>query len=459
MKKLVVSLMLAQSLAAAAAERPQDYAYGIPIDADSREALHEIEIPAALYRGVSRNDLGDIRVFNGHGEVVPHALRPRAAVHMEGGATVNVPVFPLRGLARDKVDDLNVHIARRANGTIISIQSRARPDAQNHQLRGYLVDASAVKQPIQALNFDWKSSGEEFVGKVKIEGSDNFATWATLVDHAALARLTFGGYQLNQNRVELPSVKHKYLRVTWPDDQAPLESLVLIAEPAASIIAARRVWQPVAGAAASGKAGEYIYDLGGAFPFDRLRVELPQVNTLAQSQILARHKTGDEWRLKTSAVVYRLRQGDAEVTSPEISLTGGERYLLLRVDQKGGGLGTGVPALQMGWIPQKLVFAARAAGPFQLAYGSGAAKAASYPIESLIPGYNTETEFKVKPASLGDPVTLAGAARLHAPIDYKKWAVWIILILGVATLGWMAYRLSRQASKPSEQSQSGDKSN
>ena len=105
-----------------------------------------------------------------------------------------------------------------------------------------------------------------------------------------------------------------------------------------------------------------------------------------------------------------------------------------------------------------LVFAARGAGPFQLAYGNGAAKAASYPIESLIPGYNTEAEFKVKPASLGDPVTLARAARLHAPMDYKKWAVWIILILGVAVLGWLAYRLSRQTSKPSEQAQSGDKS-
>ena len=51
------------------------------------------------------------------------------------------------------------------------------------------------------------------------------------------------------------------------------------------------------------------------------------------------------------------------------------------------------------------------------------------------------------------------SARLRAPMDYKKWAVWIILILGVAVLGWMAYRLSRQTSKPSEQSEGGDKSN
>jgi hypothetical protein len=45
-------------------------------------------------------------------------------------------------------------------------------------------------------------------------------------------------------------------------------------------------------------------------------------------------------------------------------------------------------------------------------------------------------------------VTLADAARLREPIDYKKWALWGSLILGVLVLGWMAYRLSRRMSKP-----------
>ena len=106
-----------------------------------------------------------------------------------------------------------------------------------------------------------------------------------------------------------------------------------------------------------------------------------------------------------------------------------------------------MPALQIGWIAQKLVFAARGSGPFQLVYGNSAAKGAAYPIESLIPGYKTDAEFEVKPAALGEPVTLAGAARLRAPMDYKKWSVWIVLVLGVAALGGMAYRLSRQVSQ------------
>jgi hypothetical protein len=67
-----------------------------------------------------------------------------------------------------------------------------------------------------------------------------------------------------------------------------------------------------------------------------------------------------------------------------------------------------------------------------------------FPIDSLIPGYKTDAEFKVRTASLGEQVTLAGAARLRAQTDYKKWTLWGILILGVFVLAAMAYRLARQ---------------
>ena len=441
------ALLLLVPWVADAAERPEDFAYGIAIRADANDALHEIEIPAAVYRGVTRSDLADIRVFNGQGEVVPHALRPRAAVNEQTSAAVRLPVFPLYGESRAKLDDLNVHIEKRSDGTIIDIRNRAKGSAQNQPLRGYLLDASAVKPAIQALQFDWKSGADGFVGKIRIEGSDDLAAWTTLADNAALASLTFGGHQVKRNRAELRVAKYKYLRVSWPENQTVLESLTALAEPAARIVASPRVWQSVTGLSVAGKTADYSYDIGGHFLFDRLRVELPQVNSLVQLEILSRAQTSDEWRPVTRALAYRLRDRETEVTSPELTLpSNGERYWLLRVDPKGGGVGSGVPALQIGWVPQKLVFAARGAGPFQLAYGSSAVKPAAFAIESLIPGYKTDAEFKVQLAALGEPVTLAGAARLRPAWDYKKIALWASLILGVAVLGWMAYRLSRQPS-------------
>jgi Protein of unknown function (DUF3999) len=443
MNAIIILLLLVQSIAFSA-EIPADFAYGIPIESDARDALYEIEIPAAVYRGVTRADLGDIRVFNGQGEVVPHALRPLTRTV----AAVSLPIFPLYGEADEKLEDLSVRINKRGDGTIVDIQNRAG-GGKARQLRGYLLDASALKPAIEALVLDWQTASESFVGQVRVEGSDDLAAWIILADRAALARLNFAGHQVQRNRVDLRFAKFKYLRVSWPKSQAPLESLSASAEPAGHVIDSPRVWQTIAGSESAGKKGEYSYDLSGHFPFDRLRIELPQVNNLAQVQILARAATSDEWRHVTSATAYRLRDRDTEVTNQEIAvMSGGERYWLLRADPKGGGVGSGVPGIQIGWVPQRLVFVARGAGPFQLAFGNAGAKPMAYPIESLIPGYKTDAEFKVKPATLGAQVTLSGAARLRTAWDYKKLALWGSLIFGVMLLGWMAWRLSRQIAKP-----------
>ena len=455
----VVLLVLLTYGSALAAERPEDFAYGMPIHADAQDALYEIEIPAAIYRGVTRSDLADIRVFNGQGEEVPHALRPRAVTSTDTTPAVSLPVFPLSGEASDKLEDLSVRIEKRSDGTIVSIRGQAKAGAAKGKLRGYLLDASVLKQPVQALRFDWQSSADGFVGRVRVEGSDDLSAWSTVADDAALVRLSFGGHQLQQDRVELRGGKFKYLRVSWPESQRPVESLTVIAEPAAGTVSPRRVWQKITGEAVAGKAGEYGYDLGGPFPFDRLRVELPQVNSLVQLHILARTKASEDWHPVTNATAYRLRDRDTEVTSAEIALTShGERHWLLRIDQKGGGLGAGRPVISIGWVPQRLVFAARGAPPFQLAYGNAKAKSAAYSIDSLIPGYKTDAEFKVKAASLGEQVTLAGPARRSAPMDYKKWTLWGSLILGVLVLAWMAYRLTRQVSNAPADSQVTDKS-
>ncbi len=146
----------------------------MPIHADAQEALYEIEIPAAVYRGVTRADLGDVRVFNGQGEVVPHSLRPRAAPSSESGPAMSLPGFPIYGEVTDRIEDLNVHVEKRADGTIVSVRGQAETSASKKRQRGYLLDASALRQAIQALRFEWQSGADGFVGSVRVEGSDIF---------------------------------------------------------------------------------------------------------------------------------------------------------------------------------------------------------------------------------------------------------------------------------------------
>ncbi len=464
--RMPVLMLCALVSAAQAAEQPRDFAYGWTLDADGSEALYEVTLPAAVYRSTARADLADVRVFNGAGEVVPYTWRPHRTTGIEAPPAAVLTLFPLKAAAGTPVEGLTVRVRKRADGAMaVDVTTGAKPGPGARQVVGYLIDVSAFERPLRALELDWAPVPEGVAGRLRVEASDDLAAWRTLVAAAPLVSLEAGGQQLTQKRVELPLQKAKYLRLSWVAAEAGQTPPVLTTargEPAGRDVALAREWLTV-DAVPGDKAGEYVFDLGGRFPADRARFELPQPNTVAQLELLARDRTDQPWRPVARGVAYRLRQGGSEITSPDLGLAATpERYWLLRVDARGGGLGAGAPRLHAGWVPQRLVFAARGAPPFQLAYGNREALAAAFPIETLIPGYREEVAqtiraavtrapmeqaFKVQPVQGGAQQPLGGEARREQAIDWKRWSLWGALVLGVIVLGAMAWRLSRQLGK------------
>jgi hypothetical protein len=155
---------------------------------------------------------------------------------------------------------------------------------------------------------------------------------------------------------------------------------------------------------------------------------------------------------QSSAVAYRLKQEGRELTSPALVLNGRpDRYWLLTVNMKGGGVGAGDFGVKAGWIPRELVFTARGNGPFRLAYGNARAEASSLFEESMVPGLRSEHPPKIPLVATGTPQKLAGTSATVAPVDVRKWALWAALFAAVLLLAWMAWKLSTQMQKPGGQ--------
>ena len=475
MKKQIFILLLASASAALAAERPADFAYGIPLEADGKDALYEITLPVAVYRGVVRSDLADVRVFNSAGEVVPHALRPRRTSDTEPATPVALTLFPLKAVAGAGVDSISIRVRRGAGGTssvdVTSTGARASSGAEKRVV-GYLVDLTALDQALRAIEFDWQALPDGFAGKIRIDASDDLGAWGTLVAAAPLVSLELAGQRLQQKRVELPQRKVKYLRLSWASQgtgAAAPELTSARGEPVGKMVEAPREWTQVESTKGE-KPGEYLFDLRGRLPVDRLRLQLPEINTVAQVELLAREKGDAPWRPVARGVVYRLRRDGNEITSPEMQFgVVTNRYWLLRVDQRGGGIGAGVPKVEAGWVPHSLVFAARGEPPFQLAYGNREAKPAAYAIETLIPGYRDAGGAKIRAAKTGAQQTinasgaqaleqreLGGEARLKEAIDWKRWSLWGALVFGVLVLGAMAWRLIHQLNEGAKASSGKD---
>lgn len=445
-------------VSAVCAEKPSDFAYGVAIRADGGDALYRLELPRAVYRGAVRPDLGDLRVFNGAGEIVPLAFLPRARVEIQKRAPVVLPVFPVYGEDPKQLDGLSLRIERNASGTIVQLDEQSRAPAPTRKLLAYLADATALKDPVHALEFDVKMEAP-YVAKVSIEASDDLSAWRGVAAEAPLLSVKHQGASLEQRRVEFASRKAKYFRITWSGmpPRAVLETLR--AELGDARVDMVRQWERVAGHAVADKPGDYVFDTQGVFPADRVRFELPQENTVAEVQLFSRARGGDApWRTVSRGIAYRLRRDGTEVSSADLAIgENADRYWLLRIDQKGGGLGAGDPKLVFGWIANEIVWVARGNPPFTLAYGSRDAKPSAYAVESLVPGFRRDAGLGAKVASTEKdnalpvkaveadvPAVLGGQKVLEERIDVKKWTLWASLVAGVAFLGWMAWRLLRQ---------------
>lgn len=464
MRNLIPWLLLLAAGAASAAERPDEFAYGARLEADGKEALYEVTLPPTVYRSVAQPDLRDVRVFNGSGEVVPHAWRTRRTEGTETAAPVALTLFPLKAEPGVTADGLSISVRRGAGGAIaVDVTSRGTSGAAAKRTVGYLVDLTALERALRAIELDWKPTPDGFAGKLQIDGSDDLGAWRRLVTAAPLVSLEVAGQRLQQKRIELPQQTVKYLRLYWlpQGSEASLPELTSAnGELMEKTVEAPREWATIEGVKGE-KPGDHVFDLRGHFPVDRVRLHLPEPNTVAQVELLARSQTDQPWRHVARAVAYRLRQGEGEVTSPALTVgVATDRYWLLRFDQRGGGLGAGAPKLEIGWVPHQLVFAARGSPPFQLAYGKRDAKPAAYSIETLIPGYREDASARIRAAKAGTQQTinvqgaqtlaqtkLGGEARRQETVDWKRWSLWGALVFGVLILGAMAWRLVKQLDK------------
>jgi hypothetical protein len=308
----------------AAAQAPRDFAYGIALVTEGDSAFYQVELPPAVYAGTVRGDLGDVRVFNADGALVPFAMVPRSAPGREKRVPIYLPQFPLR--VEQPETDLN-GLALTLNrtptgGTTLSLTTRDGAPVAGERLIGYVLDTSALNEPLVALTANWTTLPRGVGMRFRIEASDDLANWRPVVSDAPSSTWSSRGATCAAIASEMPATKAKYLRLSWAAGQPPLNLAGMTGEFAARNVDPPVQWTEVVGVAVPEHEGDYDFDLKSAFPIERIAIALPEQNTVVPAQLSARASPQEPWRVIASNVLYRLRQGDGEVNSPPVTVMG-----------------------------------------------------------------------------------------------------------------------------------------
>lgn len=441
------AVAVGMALSASAQEQPADFATQVPLTLSGEGPWYRLEVPLAIQLNARQTDLSDLRVFNAAGEPQAYALARETAQTGENVALTDVKWFPLYNDADDNERAPSVRVQSSANGALVEVQPSSQLEAGEEVLRGWLLDASAIKAPLQQLILDWTSERDGFQ-RFSIEASDDLQHWQSWGD-GQVARLTFADERVEQHEVGLPGQSARYLRLLWSTPaSAPTLTSAQLQSATARSLPLPLVWsQALAGTRE--KAGEYTWQLPMGLNVERLQVELEQPNSLAPVTLAGRLDSRRPWQPLGGGLLYRLTQNGQDVLQNELQLPGQTvQQLKLTVDERGGGLGEQAPNLKFAVRATQLVFLARGAGPYTLALGNATVKAANLPLTTLIPDYSAakwatlgratvDAEVVSTPAS-----TAVGAAT--SDTDWKKFGLWAVLLLSVLFLGAMAFSLLRK---------------
>ncbi|MFN3768610.1 MAG: DUF3999 domain-containing protein [Ectopseudomonas guguanensis] len=446
MNILRLGLLLSLSLSAAlqAAERAQDFRHGAPLQLAGEGPWYRLELPIAAHFAAQHGDLRDLRVFDAQGQVQAYALIPGRSETVAHEQEHGVRWFPLYGRA-DAQAAPALRVERSTTGTLIELRGESAAEA-DQQLRGWLLDASAIDAPLVRLSLDW-SGGEDGFQRFSIEASDDLQRWQSWGE-GQVARLSFADERIDQRQIELPGQRARYLRLLWrAPTQAPQLEVATLRSRRQDQQAAPLVWsEPLP--AERGADGLYRWQLPLALPLERLRLPLAQANTLAPLRIEARSSDQGAWWPLASGLLYRLPENGREMVHDELALPGWPvRQLRLQLDPRGGGLGPEVPNLQVAVRATQLVFLARGEAPYRLALGNAGAQSAALPLPSLIPGYQAERLASLGRAELDDAGLLAGTAEQPSALaqaHWQRWGLWAVLLAGVGLLAAMATSLLRR---------------
>ncbi len=448
-----------------------DFAAGYYLEVDQTGAFYSLELPEDVYRTVQSSALGDIRIFNAAGEVVPHEFRPVKTDPTALREKENLPFFPLfqTNTPGDSAE-LSLQISRDKAGAVVNIKPAPAEAADEQKISGYLLDLSGLKQTASELEFSWQKETDSSLFSVHIEQSDDLQRWSPLVHRATLADLQFAGEQVTRRTVSLPRPPLKYLKLTW-QESGPLLNLSGVTSYSQMLQARRRHhWVSLGNGVAQEKDDRLLIDFATTYklPTGSVQIRFPEINSLARLAIQSRPASGNEWRTRCEQVFYNLSFAGTSIENEPCRFPAtADPLWRVVVQQDGAGLRTGHGALtlQLGWPSRELLFVGRGEPPYLLAFGSGRlAQQGAQPSQSQGMLLQTITTQSPSPvigyATIGKRILLGGDAALQSPVKpppWKKWLLWAVLLLGVGLLAYMVRVLTKEMNKAEEKRVAGER--
>lgn len=456
------ALLFAAAVASVAAtsDLPQDYTHLIPLAVKGKPGVVQLQLPRDAYLNARSASLSDLRIFDANGAPQPFALRKPDAVPTTTHRALPVRVFPLMA-ERPDMPLAGLEVSTGTDGRVLSVRLPAAQGRTSERLAALVLDlrqdGSDEPPLVDALQFTLPPRRSTYTGQVWLETSDDLKHW----DAVGVAELSWlanaNAETLANDKLEFPARQMRYARLSWRSGEPfqfagisaqspvsglvkmPTETLLLQPQPG-SEARELRYTQPIG-----------VTPLRAGLQLDSGNVVLPvTVGSYRETRRPGHYYFEPAMR----TTFYRLEQDGKPRESGDVAVPAwiGEHWVL-RFDQPPAIK----PVLRITWEPATLVFVAGGTPPYTLAVGRSKAEPAARDIGEVAPGFSLDELQTLERATAGpaqEQVEVLASAIKRASADnsaaqHRLMILWGVLVLGVAIVAGMVWRLLRQAGSAS----------
>lgn len=428
------------------------YAYRFPLHIEQPAEFLAAELPLEVYGSVSDSSLRDLGVYNAEGRAVPRLIRHPEARSEQLEHATPLGMVPLYGEIEETQRRLRMLMQLHDAGATLQFNSDlAEPADPELELQAVIVDLREYESTLDALDFYWTGDETGFIGSVTVADSDDLARWSHLAS-GTLADLEFEGTRIEQRRLEVDREPRDFLRITWREMPSGWHLATANGIRREHAPEHARQWITLEPVKRSENGREFVFEVGGYPPVDRVDLELPGQNVVVRASVDLRHDPDAGWRRAYEGIFYDIVRSGLELRTEPGKVARGPAAQW-RVNIHSGRV-DGEIKLRLGWRPDRLLFLSQGGAPFTLATGRAQDRIEQYPHHRLLGDKSLfamlERSGEAGAASVGERRPGAGAVVMKGARTWtwRTVLVWIGLIAAVGFVGYLVWSLMREGKTP-----------
>ncbi|HJX91748.1 MAG TPA: DUF3999 family protein [Pyrinomonadaceae bacterium] len=374
--------------------------------------VYQFTVPLPVM-GQSRDDLGDLRLFDAENHEIPYAIQVRKEVNEQKEFDVQVFNKVTAGSSTEATIDLG-------------------------------------ENPSEHNEVQIETAGSDFRRRVSVEGSDSVGAWKTLRSDAVIFAFQSDGKSVESNSVTYPVSRYRYLRVRvsadelsdhQPPDITTLKALMVMHEKGKLTTWGLNVpsYQLLRNQGAY--ASSWIIDLGARVPCERLSLSIAEPSFYRPFLV----ETFDDPQHPQLLANGNLSRRASDQNQPQVIIFDHEEHVrLLRLQITDYSNPTlSIEAIEASAPERELVFELKRpqSVPLRLYFGNSKMREPHYDFEKEL------SSLKATPLQSSVGNTNKNPLYTPEPLPFTErvpWLIYLVLAASSVALGWILFSLARR---------------